>query len=757
MLKIERLFLALCLILLGIGASKAQSRSALEDEAYEYLNNFEYAKAYNSFDVLHTRYPKEADYHFKLGICALGYPEKKERAIGIFLEIFNKTKSSESQLYLAKAYHVNYRFNEALDVLKPLQESLSKSKKKDDKQMLPDVQLVMNNCINGNILTSNKMGIESVKNIGPPINTKEIEGVPVITADESMMIFTYVGKKSMGGKLNAMLQPDRDGAYLSDIYMSLRESDSTWKEPVPITALNTKANDAAIALSPDGLTLFTFLSNNENEGDIFVSKHNGTEFSKPEPLNRNINSPDYWEGSCSISADGKYLYFASERPIGGLGGRDIWVSELVDGDWGPPVNMGPKINTPYDDDAPFIHPDGVTLFFSSKGHTSIGGYDIMFSIKEGNEWGEPKNMGIPVNTTEDDRYYVINSKGDIGYFSSDRATSDGKGGQDIYMVTPGIPGEKLIVAMIKGNIYGDNKPLEAKIEVTKMSDNEKLGPYSSNKLNGKYLLTFKPGHSYHIKVTAEGFDTAEDNIDLETLTGFAEKKKDYYLYTKAFAAANPTEIKKDTTRLLFKEPPAVIVVTTTKDPKKVEPIVVNPPKEEMAKVEAEVKKEEEPKKEIVASVPVKTEQGIKKKIEKPKEEAVVEPVTFPCDSKLPDLASVKGKSLNEGQVYKQLMDIAGNYCADNLVFKVQIGAYRKPENYTYSHLKTLGKVETAGYPDGITRFTQKQFTTLNEAEKHRQKAIAKGQTDSWIVAFYNGTRYTLEDFIMVDFQGKPVN
>jgi len=131
-------------------------------------------------------------------------------------------------------------------------------------------------------------------------------------------------------------------------------------------------------------------------------------------LNANINS-EFWEGSCSISSDGRYLYFASER-LGGLGGKDLYVSEKVNGDWGPAVNLGPEINTPYNEDAPFIHPDGITLFFSSEGHKSIGGYDIMYSIRKDNSWIEPLSMGIPLNTTEDDRYYVINAKGDVGYF-----------------------------------------------------------------------------------------------------------------------------------------------------------------------------------------------------------------------------------------------------------------------------------------------------------------------------------------------------
>jgi tetratricopeptide (TPR) repeat protein len=766
MRKTNHFLLSFCLLFLASWQLNAQSRSALEDEAYDHLNNYEYAKAFNSFAELHKRYPKEMDYHFKLGICALSYPEKKDKAIDIFKEIGLTNKTRESQYYLARAYHANYRFDEAMAVLQPLIDQLTSSKKKDDKAVLDDAKITMSNCVNGKAMVQNRLSSD-VKNIGAPINTGEIEGVPIITADESMMIFTYVGRKSMGGKLNAMLEPDKDGSYLSDIYMSMKNADSTWKVATPITALNTKANDAAIALSPDGLTLFTFLSNNENEGDIFVSTYNGTEFTKPEPLNKNINSPDYWEGSCSISADGKLLYFASERPTGGYGGRDIWVSEFVGGDWGPPVNLGPKINTPLDDDAPFIHPDGVTLFFSSKGHTSIGGYDIMYSSKMDGTWSDPINMGIPLNTTEDDRYYVINSKGDKGYFSSDRSTADAKGGQDIYMVTPGIIGEKLIVALFKGVVFGDNKPIEARIDVVKSLGNEALGPYYTNKINGKYLLTFKPGSIYKLKISADGYETREEELDLETMNSYVERTRDYFLYTKAFVASNPTLVKVDSVKRfiapLASATPVVAVVT----PKEETVTVVTLPKEEIKKqdlVKATAAAKDSVKKVLALAKEtkkleekLKKEAAIKAKLEakqEPKEEVVS---AAPCNPKLPEVASIKGKSLNDPAVYKQMLELAGDYCDQKIAFSVQIGAYRKPENFKYPNLRALGKVENTGYPDGITRFTQKQFNTIRDAEKHRQKAIAKGQTDSWIVAFVNGARYTLEELINQDFLGKPVN
>jgi len=723
--------------------SNAQSRSVLEDEAYDYLNNGDFIKAYESFDKLHARYPKELDYQFKLGICCLSYPEKKERAIEVFQDMVTKYKTKEAEFYLARAYHANYKFDEALGVLRPLAASIMDSKKKEEKSMYDDVKVIISNCENGKIFFKNQLN-SVVTNLGGPINSKELEAAPVITADESMMIFTYQGKKSTGGKVNTSLEPDPKGEYTSDIYMSIKVNDSTWGTPNPVTALNTKGNDAAIALSPDGLTLFTFLSTNENEGDIMVSRLQGSEFSPPIPLNSNINTPEYWEGSCSISADGKYLFFSSERPTG-LGGRDLYVSEWIDEDWGPAVNLGPKINTPLDEDAPFIHPDGVSLFFSSKGHMSIGDYDIMFATKTDEGWSEPKSMGMPLNTTEDDRFYVINSKGDKGYFSSDRATSDSRGGKDVYVVKPGVIGERLVVGLFKGTVYGDDKPIEARIDLVKYANKESIGPFYSNKTTGKYLITVKPGSNYRIKVFADGYEPIEEDINIESLKDYAEIKKDFYMYSQAFASNNPSAMKSDPTKLNF-TPAAVAAVTPpVEPPAPEEPKVETPAVVAVPVVVAAQEVEKTPEPEPVKPAPVEQPVVAKKNS------------NSPCAGNLPDMSLLKGKSLNDPANYQMLLNLAGTYCADNMVFKVQIGAYRNPANFKYSKLKALGKVVSDAYPDGITRFTLSQFKTVNEAEAMRQKAIGRGQADAWIVAFVDGKRYTLEDLILLDFMGKAIN
>ncbi len=687
---------------------QAQSNKDLEEEAYYYFNNKDFRKAYELYDKLYTKNPKDLDYKFKLGYCCLFYPEKKDRAIQIFEDIKanNSKKSKDIDYYVGKAYHVNYRFSDAIKSFEAYLAMIGNKVSDDDKLFVEDARHVIKNCNSGIELIDKKVQAD-ITNVGSPINSDEIEGVPVITADESVMIFTYAGKKSMGGKLNEELKPDENGEYREDIFMSTKKSDSTWSDPVGIPSINTNGNDAAIAISPDGQTMFTFSSNNDL-GDLYQSNLVGNEWTKPEKLNKNVNT-EFWEGSCSMTADGRYLYFASERK-GGLGGRDIWVSEKTNGDWGPATNLGPTINTTFDEDAPFIHPDGITLFLSSKGHTSIGGYDIMFSIKKDGEWLPPKNMGIPLNTTEDDRYYVINAKGDKGFFSSDRGGAGGKGKQDIYVVTPGILGEKPIIAMLKGIVYGNDVPMEGKIEVFKVATSTLIGPYYSNKVSGKYLLALSPGYVYKVKCSAVGYDAIEEELDIENLDKFLEIKKDFYLYTPDFKPTN-TNVPLTAMTSTAGVPPSTTTATPT---------------------------------ETTATVT---------------ETTTTVASNDPCDpgAPKPDFTALKGKSLNNPEVYAQLLAIGGNICASKMIFKVQIAAYRHPENYKYDHLIEYGKPEIVDYPDGITRFTQMEFRTLKEAEVQRQKAIAKGQTDAWVVGFIDGKRYTLEELIMLDFLGKSIN
>lgn len=748
----------------------AQSKN-IKSEAAQFYDAKNFKSAYDLYNTLSSENPTNLEYKFRLGYCSLFYPEQKTRSIDIFKELKELNKIDDINYYLAKAYHINYLFDEAIVMYNQfLNEKPKNTEDEETINFIKDSELGLENCKNGKELILKKV-VADIKNIGPPINSDETEGVPVISADESIMIYTYSGKKSTGGLLNENSKPDLShGSYHEDIFLSTKLNDSMYTEPFGIDALNTTGNDAAVAISPDGNTLFTFESNN-NEGDLYISTLSGFEWSKPTPLNKNINS-EAWEGSCSISSDGRFLYFASEKP-GGFGGRDLYVSEKINGGWGPAKNLGPSINTKYDEDAPFIHADGITLYFSSEGHQSIGGYDIMFSIKKDNAWLPPISMGIPLNTTEDDRYYVISGEGERGYFSSNRPGIGGKGSQDIYVVTPGILGEKPILALLKGNVYADNKPVEAKIEVTKNGSNEAIGPYYSNSKTGKFLMALTPGDNYKVKIISSiaGYDPIEEELNIEKLQKFVELKKDFNVYSPGFE--NKT-IQKSMSSLLDSIlnansnpehfPDMVQTTTTAISPNTAEVKLDETKTDAMKTTEGKITEAKTAKAKTteVKIAKLKTTEGksIEGKIAEINDDTLIAKSnsTNPCNGKAaPDFTALKGKSLNDPAIYKKLMEVAGNICAEGLIFKVQIAAYKKPENYKYGHLSEFGKPEIIAYPDGITRFTQFQVTTLQEAEAARQKIKGKGQADAWITGFINGKRYSLEELIILDFFGKAVN
>jgi len=710
------------LLLLLVGAVKAQPKnekiSRLAEDAEVYMEDEDWDKAYETYDKIIQIDNSNPFFKFRKGVCALRLADKKEETIKLFEEVLKESPEDKIVLYfLARAYHHNYQFENAI---KYFDEYLASGPV--DEQYIDEAKQYKTNSQFGINLTKTMVEAD-IRNLGAPLNSNGNEYVPVISADESIIIFTYKGPKSIGGLQNEKFKKDEHGVYYEDIYISKKANDSLWGEPGSIGEnINTNHNDASIALSPDGQELYIFYSDEKNGGDIYVCNLEGEAWSNPKPLNSNINTK-YWEGSCSITADGKNLYFASERP-GGYGKKDLYVSKKQpDGNWGPAENLGPTLNTKYNDDDPFIHPDGITLFFSSQGHKSIGGFDIMYSIKKDGRWIEPTNMGYPLNTTDDDRYYVITAKGDRGYFSSNRNSKQSGGNQDIYTVTPGIVGEKPVLAMVIGNIYGNDIPMEASVEIVKKSSGEVIGPFHSNKKTGKYLVALSPGENYTFKIKAETFADYQEDFDIARLSKFVEIRKDFHLVKDGYVDPHIQDVKQLNEILTAMLDTVTSVASYNK---------------------------------IVDSLKV-LETIAHNDTTKPKTVTTpIETVDMCAAFKSLDFSALKNKSLNNPEVYKMLLAIGDKVSCSKIEFKVQIAAYRKPENYKWDHLASFGTPEKTPYPDGITRFTQGKFTTITDAEKLRQKTIAKGQKDAWIVGFIDGKRYTLEELIMVDFFNKNI-
>ncbi|MFO0321106.1 MAG: TolB family protein [Bacteroidota bacterium] len=514
------------------------------------LDEKKFLTALPLFENLFKQHPKEEYIKYCYGVCALSRSDKHEIALTLLNEMYLKNKKIYNiELDLAVANHLNLNFDEALVLI----DKYLTQKKISIEDKTKALQLKQY-CINGKYFLSNPSKA-TITNAGNILNSENEEYVPVISADENKMIFTYKGKESMGGLQTESLIPSKYGFYFEDAYQSLKV-DNVWTKPTPILTINTIAHDAPIAISADGLSLFVYRDNGEDHGDIYISNFVNGEWSNPKKLRGEVNSYS-WEGSCSMTADGKQLYFSSERG-GGYGGKDIYRATLLpDSTWGNVINLGDSINTNLDDDAPFIHPDGVTLFYSSKAKNSMGGFDIFQTQLNlvDSSFSKPINLGYPINTPDDDIYYVLSANGERGYYASGK--QGGFGLKDIYTVYPGYVGKKPSVFIVKGKITVDDKPVEAEISVLIVTkDNKVLGDFKSNSENGNYLISLPSGADFKLIYKYKSFPYKTLDVNTISLVGYDEKINDLNFTTSDTIkpkAELPKEIKEEPKKEIDKQ------------------------------------------------------------------------------------------------------------------------------------------------------------------------------------------------------------
>ena len=516
-----------------MGGGEAQ----LLEEAEWFMSMLDYKRALPVYLKLLKRYPGVPEYPFLAGVCFLNISDQQEHAV-IHFEEAQKQKPSmrDMEFSLGKAYFLNYRFDEAIDYL-----TRAMGSSRTSNRYMAEIPRLIDHCKNGKkIMAEYDERWYTLKNIGAPVNTEFEEYVPLIALDASSMIYTYRGKRSTGGMRNMYGEADPEGQYFEDIFASNRLGDK-WLEPDEIGGfVNTNWHDAAIAVSPDGQRLFVY--KDFKGGDIYISTLKRKRWAEPVRLEGDVNSK-YWEGHASISVDGRTLYFSSDRP-GGLGGKDIYKATLKEYDqWGDVENLGSNINTEFDDDAPFIHANGDILYFSSKGHNSMGGYDVFFSKLADGKWQEPVNIGHPVNTPNDDMYYVVLPSGAKAYFSS--ARQGGMGGQDLYEVVPGVLGEKPALAVVKGMLTYNGRNTDAEIRVTNTTASESYGSYNSNETSGNYLIALPRGSTYKLEYLAKGNLVKTELVDLTDLVDFVEVEEDFELSSKRNSEIGKTDILQE--------------------------------------------------------------------------------------------------------------------------------------------------------------------------------------------------------------------
>ncbi|MDW8135143.1 MAG: OmpA family protein, partial [Bacteroidia bacterium] len=507
-------------------------------KAAELMQVEDYANALGEYENALTYNPFSSEAYLNGGYCAWRLRQNK-KAVEYFQKAEQMGVNFPPRFTLAYADALQ-RVGQPTKALPLIEKLLSQLKPSDP--MYERVRVTHHHLRNAEKLMQNPQKIQ-ITNIGPVLNSPYPDYAPVISADESVLLFTSRRPGSTGGKVAG------DGLYYEDIYISEKDAAGKWTPPRNIGApLNTPVHDACVALSADGQTLFLF--NSENGGDIFISRLKGTKWLSPKNMGSPINSK-YWEPSVCLSADERTLFFVSDRP-GGLGGRDIYMCRrLPNGKWSQPINLGPPVNTPYDEDGPFFHPDGKTLFYSSNSPNSMGGFDIFRTeLLSDSTWAPPVNLGYPINTPGDEIYFVLSASGLHGYYASEREDSYGE--KDIYLVDfstlqkeePKIEAKqeeevevtseptqitfRPNLTLVTGIIYDaeTKDPLEATITLIDNLKGDTVAVLTSNAATGKYLISLPAGRNYGLAVTAPGYAFHSENFVVEASQGYREVRKD---------------------------------------------------------------------------------------------------------------------------------------------------------------------------------------------------------------------------------------
>jgi len=374
------------------------------------------------------------------------------------------------------------------------------------------------------ILSSSVFAIEALNNpvpfdpinLGGAINTEQSEYYPCLTADGNTLLFTRLLKDSQAYN-----------GRQEDFFVATK-TDDKWTNAVPIAEINTPLNEGAPSLSPDGqVIIFTACEDitgawgGTREGmgscDLFYAYKRGNMWVEPKNMGPVINSYG-WESQPSFSADGRTLYFVRGKFVrGGIKEQDIYVAYLTqEGSWTKPEPVPGKVNTPYEEESVMIHPDGKTLFFSSDGHSGMGGLDIFLSrMQPDGTWGKPVNLGYPINTHKSENSLLVSSDGNLAFFASDR--EGGLGGLDLYSFELYDAVRPLPVTYVSGIVSDAEtmKKLEARFELTDLETGETVIESYSNALSGEFLVCITAGKDYALSVSKAGYAFHSENFSLK--------------------------------------------------------------------------------------------------------------------------------------------------------------------------------------------------------------------------------------------------
>lgn len=518
-----RSFLAICFLGLSFVLSHAQSFDQNIQKADRFYFKKDFENALKVYETALSLNPEDAPTNFKAGVSCL-HTDRYSQAV-TYLEKAYATRPDvdpEIDYHLAMAYQQNHQFGEALKHFGDL--------KQKNKKLAAVANQKMRECLAADSIMKIP-ALASVRALGPEINTAFSEISPLISADGNTLIFTS-DRSSNDYEVKSRTNSE-------DVYVSQRVGDQ-WGGPSKISDnINVKFNEAATSLSQDGKTLFLYYE--DGGGDIYTSSLENGQWTRPVPLNKFVNHPQYRESSACISADGKRLFFSSNRP-GGKGGFDIYMCELgANGQWGRPLNLG--INTRKDEESPFLHADGKTLYFSSNGHATLGDRDIFRTTIVNGKCTPPQNLGYPVNTSSYEGFFVLTADGTKAYFASRRP--HGRGSADIYIATFTAPTSLVknvenpsgtggghgaqdarnesAVTLLKGMVIdaGDESPLRATVSLVDNTHKKLISTVTTNP-SGEFELVIPRGGNYGITTERKDYLFNSMNVNLPPFDTYQE-------------------------------------------------------------------------------------------------------------------------------------------------------------------------------------------------------------------------------------------
>ena len=524
--------ITLAILLLNINNVIAQSKSENKNSFFE-AESWALFEAYKDalplYQQLLKTFPDNANYQYRIGLCYLNITGEKDKAIGYLEEavknINPKYKEGnfreqgapyDALYYLANAYHINNQLDKAIETYKLFKQNLNP--RIYDSTI---VNMQIQSCYNAKELMSKPHYIKA-ENLGNIINGSNSEYNPVISDNEDLLVFM------------------RSGAFYDALLYSTKVN-GQWTVPQNMNEILRVDRDLfPTSLSHDGKTLYLYSSANY-DGDIYTSNFENGTWMPIVRLNSNINTK-FWESHASVSRDNKKLYFTSNRK-GTLGGLDIFVSTRdLTGDWGSATNLGTVINTPYNEETPSLANEDKTLFFSSRGHYNMGGYDIFYStLLENGEWSVPVNVGYPLNTTDDDVFFKPLNNGYVGYYSANRP--EGFGQTDIYRIeifNDNNPRRFFVNGIV--NVDGFNKET-VKISFAKTTDSRIIQQIFSDSETGKFEAKNLPQGAYTVT-----FETSENEKTVKNLNLPIDMESDIVTMTPTIIPrVNPiTELKVET-------------------------------------------------------------------------------------------------------------------------------------------------------------------------------------------------------------------